>query len=121
MKIIRSAQSWQMLGFGYVVNASLESLALSKGYRVDSFCHALGVSECYLRELFLRDMGLTPKEWMQWERMVVARRMLAWGLDSMEVAHFLGYSNPGSFYRTFRKVYGVSPLKFLEGPPVESF
>lgn len=121
MKIIRSEQRWKIFGLGHVVHDSLESLALSQGYRVDAFCHALGVSESYLRAMFLRDLGLTPKEWMQWERMVVARRMLGWGIDSMEVAHLLGFSSPGSFRREFRKVHGVSPHGFLRGPRMESF
>jgi AraC-like DNA-binding protein len=120
MKIIRSSQCWKILGVGHVVHDSLESLALSQGYRVDAFCHALGVSKPYLRELFMRDLGLTPKEWMRWERMVVARRMLGWGMDTMEVGYFLGFSRPKSFQREFQKVHGVTPQKYQEEPQLES-
>jgi AraC-like DNA-binding protein len=103
---------WRLLAFCHVVHDSLESLALKQGYRVNGVCQELGLSEAYFREIFLRDVGLTPKEWMQWERMVVARRMLVWGIDPLNIADSLGFSHPNSFRREFREVYGVSPVDF---------
>ena len=97
----------------------MESLALRMGYRMGDFCHALGVSESYLGEVFLRDLGLSLSEWMSWERMVVARRMLVWGVDSKEVSRTLGFLNAESFRREFQQVYGVSPAQYLAGPPAE--
>jgi len=97
----------------------MESLALRVGYRIGDFCHALGVSESYLGEVFLRDLGLSLKEWMSWERMVVARRMLVWGVDSKEVSRTLGFSNVDGFRREFHRVYGVSPSQYLAGHPAE--
>lgn len=121
MRIIRSDQCWSVLAYGHVVHDCLESLALRHGYRVSAVCHALGLSESYLREMFMRDMGLTPKEWMQWERMVVARRMLVWGMDPLEVSDALGFTHPNSFRREFREVYGVPPLRYLENRVLEQF
>ena len=87
---------------------------MAHGYRVGAICQELGMSEQHLRRLFLRDVGLTPKEWMRWERMVVARRMLKWGMDPVEVSEALGFSEASSFRREFRTVYGVSPWRFPE-------
>jgi AraC-like DNA-binding protein len=114
MKIVRGDCRWRVLGFGYVVSDSLESLALRLGYRVGAVCQELGLSERHLHNLFLRDVGLTPKEWMQWERMVVARRMLVSGLEPQQVAVTLGFAQINSFRREFRAVYGISPWRFLE-------
>jgi two-component system response regulator YesN len=105
---------WRVLAFGHVVHDCLESLALKQGYRVDGVCRELGLSESYFREIFLRDVGLTPRDWMQWERMVVARRMLVWGIDPLVIADTLGFSHLNSFRREFREVYGVSPVRFQE-------
>jgi AraC-like DNA-binding protein len=103
-----------VLGFGHVVHGCLEELALRHGYRVGAVCDELGLSSTYLRELFLRDLGLTPKAWMQWERMVVARRMLSWEMECEEIATRLGFADCNSFRREFRKVYGVAPRMFYE-------
>lgn len=114
MRIVRAEGRWRVLGFGRVVHECLETLAFRQGYRVGQVCDELGLSEGYLRELFQRDLGLTPKEWMRWERMVVARRMLVWGVGAREVAETLGFAGPNSFRREFVGVYGVLPSQFME-------
>jgi AraC-like DNA-binding protein len=68
--------------------------------------------------VFQRDVGLTPKEWLDWERMVAARRMLMAGVDPVAVAERLGFSHPNSFRRAFRAVYGMAPLRFVESRSV---
>ena len=114
MKIARTESRWRVLGFGHVMHECLETLAMEQGYRVGAVCRELGVSEAYLREVFLRDVGLSPKDWMQRQRMVVARRMLICGLDPLAVAEKLGFSHANSFRREFQTVYGVGPARFVE-------
>jgi methylphosphotriester-DNA--protein-cysteine methyltransferase len=85
-----------------VVHDSQEWLALSQGYRVAVFCHELGISDAYLRQFFMRDMLLTPEVRMRRERMVVARRMLGWGMDSMKVGYFLFFRDLRVSRESFR-------------------
>ncbi len=115
MRIDRVGDSWRLVALGHVVHDCLEALALAEGYRVSGVCDRLGISQPHFREMFVRDVGLPPKVWMQWERMVVARRMLSWGLDPLEVSELLGFSHPNSFRREFREIYGIPPSKFLNG------
>lgn len=114
MRIIRADDRWRLLANETVVHGCLERLAFQQGYRVSGVCGVLGISEAHLRALFMRDVGLSPKDWMRWERMVVARRMLLWGTDAIVVAETLGFSHPNSFRREFREVHGVLPHYFLE-------
>ncbi len=62
----------------------------------------------------MRDIGLPPKQWMNLERMVVARRKLAGGKTAREVASDLGFMSVESFRRRFYKVYRISPLRFVK-------
>ena len=78
-----------------------------------SVCDRLGVSEAYFREVFVRDLGLSPKEWMRWERMVVARRLLECERPPREVAALVGFADINSFRREFSRVYGVSAVRYL--------
>ena len=112
MKIARLDSRWCVLISGRVIHDCLVRLALQQGYRVGAVCRELGRSEPYLREVFLRDLGLTPKDWMRWERMVVARQMLSWGIDPLEVSSALGFAHPNSFRREFGSVHGVSPRRY---------
>jgi AraC-like DNA-binding protein len=91
----------------------LEKLALAKGYRVADVCEALGCSQRYLYSVFMRDIGLPPKTWMNLERMVVARRKLEGGKTVEEVAIDLGFLSVEAFRRKFMDVYRISPGRFL--------
>lgn len=92
--------------------ASLEWMALRCGYRIGEMCEMLECKERYLREVFARDIGLPPKEWMRRERMVVARRMLTDGRSPDEVAELLGFSSRNNFRREFLFHHRVGPLEF---------
>jgi AraC-like DNA-binding protein len=105
---------WSLIGCSHVIHDCLERLAYERRYSVSGICGELGLGERYLRELFVRDVGLTPKEWLHWERMVAARRFLMRGVDPLVVSELLGFSHPNSFRRAFRKVYGMAPLRFVE-------
>jgi AraC-like DNA-binding protein len=90
----------------------LQRLALRCGYRICELCSELECSERYLYQVFSRDIGLPPKKWMRWERMVVARRKLVGGKSPEEVAKDLGFATPNNFRREFLGVYRMTPLDF---------
>ena len=112
LKIIRSHQTWRIIETFSGTDHCLERLALSQGYRVADVCRALGCSSRYLYDLFVRDIGLTPKTWMKMERMVVAKRKLEGGLAPAEVAKDLGFSSLHTFRRQFHVFYQTTPMRF---------
>ena len=91
----------------------LHQLAMRHGYRIDQLCSELGCSERYLyNSVFTRDIGLSPKVWMRWERMAVARRKLVGGKAADEVAVELGFSSPNNFRREFLMFHRIGPREF---------
>lgn len=112
LRIIRSNQTWRVVESFSGVNHCLERLAFRKAYRVADVCSALGCSSRYLHTLFVRDIGLPPKHWMNLERMVVARRKLEGGKDPEEVSKELGFMSVNTFYRQFLKFYQTTPMHF---------
>jgi AraC-like DNA-binding protein len=112
MRFIRSQQTWQIIDAFLDVRFCLEELAMRKGYRVAAVCEALGCSQRYLYVVFLRDIGLPPKHWMNLERMVVARRKLEGGKSIEHVSCDLGFRSVESFSRKFFEVYGIPPGRF---------
>ncbi len=105
---------WRVVESFSGVNYCLERLVLCKSYRVAELCQELGCSQRYLHAMFMRDIGLPPKQWMTLERMVVARRKLEGGKSPQEVASDLGYLSVVTFNRQFRRFYMVSPEKFVK-------
>lgn len=112
LRIIRSNQTWRVVESFSGVNHCLERLAFRKGYRVADVCNALGCSSRYLHTLFVRDIGLPPKHWMNLERMVVARRKLEGGKPPDVVSKELGFMSVHTFYRQFQKFYQTTPPQF---------
>ncbi|MES2924523.1 MAG: helix-turn-helix domain-containing protein [Verrucomicrobiota bacterium] len=112
MRIVRPGENWCVLLAATGERLCLERLALRCGYRICEMCSELDVSERYLHRVFIRDIGLSPKEWMRKERMVVARRKLIGGKSPGEVAADLGFSNPNNFRREFLMICRVPPLDF---------
>ena len=112
MRLVRPEQSWHILFPSRGERLCLQRLALRCGYRVCELCAELDCNRNYLREVFMRDIGLSPKEWMRWERMVVAGRKLAGGKAPEEVAADLGFSSQNNFRREFLAFYKVVPLRY---------
>ncbi len=112
MRIVRPAQSWCILVPSGAERLCLEELALGCGYRIGELCAELGCGERYLHAVFIRDIGLPPKEWMRRERMVVARRMLTGGKTPGMVAADLGFASGNNFRREFLGFYRVPPGQF---------
>jgi len=104
---------WRVVESGSGVNYCLERLALCKSYRVAEVCQELGCSNRYLHTMFVRDIGLPPKQWMMMERMVVARRKLEGGKSPEDVANDLGFLSIQTFRRQFHRYYQMLPEQFV--------
>jgi AraC-like DNA-binding protein len=113
MQITRGSSSWMILGVTKC-SYSLEELAFRNGYRVEAICQEIGCGIRYFHFVFLRDIGLPPKRWMRYERMVVARRMLRGGRSPDEVAERVGFASTNNFIREFVAIYRVTPRQFID-------
>lgn len=79
---------------------------------VEHLAKICGISEVYLRRIFMHKEGVSPKEYIIRRRMEHARGLLASDqLEVAEVARLCGYSEPCHFSREFKKRFGVSPGK----------
>lgn len=82
---------------------------------VDEIAKLAGVSQRTLHNMFKKRMGLSPKTFIQMERMQEAESMLSRGEGSVnEVARALGFTNAHHFSVQFKKRFGVTPFQILE-------
>ncbi|MCX7683455.1 MAG: helix-turn-helix domain-containing protein [Anaerolineae bacterium] len=76
---------------------------------------AIGVSENYLSEIFRRELGLSPWEYLSRYRIRRAKEMLRRTDESItSVALKVGFTDPAYFSRVFRKETGLSPSAYRE-------
>jgi AraC-like DNA-binding protein len=72
-----------------------------------------GASERTLSRIFVRDTGLSFREWRAQLRLIAALPLLAEGAAVASVSSAVGYANPSAFIAAFRKVFGVTPRAYF--------
>ncbi len=74
---------------------------------------AIGISPSRLSHLFLEKTGVSFRDWLRFQRVEKATRLLAKDDKPIrEVAFSVGYRNARTFERSFVKITGVTPFKY---------
>jgi AraC-like DNA-binding protein len=76
-----------------------------------------GLSLRQLERLILRDLGRTPQEWLNEQRIIEARKLLLSGQSVKMVAFQLGFKQPSHFCRQFKALSSMTPSEFVASTP----
>ena len=110
------AQSYMSSSKYRLIESAVEKIDgefLSGELSVSSLATDAGISEAYLRRIFMNRFGVSPKEYIIRKRMDYACRLLASRqFEVQTVAELCGYSEPCHFSREFKKRFGVSPNEY---------
>lgn len=89
------------------------SLHYNEPHTVRELARSVHLSESQLRRQFLAAYGSTPAAWRNELRVRIGAELLRrTALSVAEIADQLGYAAPGDFYRSFRKIFGKSPMQY---------
>ncbi len=81
---------------------------------ITTLARRVGVNESYLKEWFREHIGQTIGEYIREQRMKRALDFIETGRYSiLQIALFVGYSNPSHFSAAFKKFYGQLPSYYL--------
>lgn len=96
------------------VECHLEDMNIKK------MAESFGFSEIYLREIFYKNVGIPIMQYYKRRRMIVsASRLLHSDKTILTIALENGFSNPESYTRAFKKIFGMTPSRFrLERPMI---
>jgi AraC-like DNA-binding protein len=91
----------------------------------EDIAHIAGVSKSYLKALFVKELGISPKKYLQNIRMGHARKILQNPyLYIEEIAAMCGYNDANYFSRAFKKIHQCTPLEykdFIKNRPPDNY
>ena len=62
---------------------------------------------------FKEEFGIPLRQYLLWRRLHIAANLLQKGTNLTEASHAAGFADQSHLSKTFRKMFGVPPSKFL--------
>jgi AraC family transcriptional regulator, arabinose operon regulatory protein len=91
----------------------LMTVDLRREITLDEMTRAVNLSASRLRHLFKDEMGTSLHQYLKSQRLRVARELMETTfLNVQEVMHRVGVKDKSHFVRDFKKVYGLTPLRY---------
>lgn len=78
---------------------------------LDQLCERFYISKHHLNKVFRRATGTTVFDYLLHKRVILAQELLINGLSAQEAAVRTGFGDYSSFYRSYCRILGHSPLK----------
>lgn len=89
-------------------------LAEEAGYNASKLATLYGVSLRTIERYFDEDFGRKPTEWLNEQRMILARKTLLRGKSVRQVSNLLQLKQLSHFSSVFKRVHGVCPSPFKQ-------
>lgn len=72
------------------------------------------VNKYYLCHIFKQSTGFTVNEYITYKRVMKAQELLNKKIPVLEVSDAVGFGDYSNFYKTFKKIVGCSPKKYIK-------
>jgi transcriptional regulator GlxA family with amidase domain len=95
---------------------NLSKKSFSEPLTGEHLAQKIGVSREHLSKTFRQETGVQLRDYLSEQRLNEALSLLLKSnLSCKEIATICHYGSYSSFFRTFRKIYGISPDEFRKG------
>jgi len=91
-----------------------QKIAGASGYNAGLLSREMGVSRRQLQRYTQKLFGLSPQDWLNEQRLLIAADLLKRHRCVKTVAFHLGFKQVSHFSREFKYHYGVCPASFLD-------
>ena len=85
---------------------------LSNDLQIETLSKKFFVSKTNLRVSFMKSLGMTPKQYITFCRIMKARELLTEGKPVFTVSEKVGYCDESNFIRTFKNLVGTTPKEY---------
>lgn len=79
---------------------------------VDELSRTINLNSRYLSRIFKEEKGIAIKEYIIKKKIAKAKELLSQKISVSDTAHYVGYSDPFTFSKIFKKYTGLSPTDF---------
>lgn len=98
----------------------VETHYLEDDWSLYKFAEDLGMTEKYASQLFKDLTGHSFSQYLEMKRMEQAVRLLRdQAVSVSDISRMCGYANPNTFYKAFKRCFGVSPTVYRQALPAE--
>lgn len=87
---------------------------LEEDLSLDRLSNEFYISKYHIAHVFKENLGMSVHQYIMKKRLTQCRDAILSNADIMEAALRCGFSDYSSFYRAFKKEYGMSPKEFKE-------
>lgn len=105
----------QMVTRVYTVNPTINKALsyingnLSQPFTIEALCEELFITKSHLHRLFSQHLGISPKQYILSQKLLLAQRELRTGQKPTDVSLHCGFSDYSTFYRDYKKHFGHGP------------
>lgn len=105
-------QSYAWKGVETTVNRAMRLLREHNDLNIKDITLKLGISDRYLRQLFEKYLGLSPKQYQVFNKILFAKKLLHETAMNIEnVAHASGFASSRRLQHNFKQITGLTPLQ----------
>lgn len=105
-------QSWAWKGVDTTVERAVRLIKQSPQVQLSELVERLGISDRYLRDLFKQKLGIGPKKFQLYERLLFAKQLLHQsGLSVEQVAQASGFSSARRLQENMKASLGLTPAR----------
>lgn len=106
--------AWQ--GVNTTVHRGMRLLRLHKELNIEEIAIKLGITARYFRQLFQQHLGLSPKQYQLFDKVLFAKQLLHQSSLTIEhIAHASGFASARRLQHNFKKVTGLTPQQIKQG------
>lgn len=105
--------AWQ--GVNTTVQRAMRLLRQNKELKIQEIATKLGITTRYFRQLFQQHLGLSPKQYQLFDKVLFAKKLLhESNLPIEHIAHASGFSSARRLQHNFKKVTGLTPQQIKQ-------
>jgi AraC family transcriptional regulator of adaptative response / DNA-3-methyladenine glycosylase II len=106
--------AWQ--GVNTTVQRAMCLLRKDKDLKIAEIATKLGITARYFRQLFQQHLGLSPKQYQLFDKILFAKQLLHdSNLPIEHIAHASGFTSARRLQHNFKKVTGLTPQQVKHG------
>jgi AraC family transcriptional regulator of adaptative response / DNA-3-methyladenine glycosylase II len=105
--------AWQ--GVNTTVQRAMRLLRQNRELNIEEIAVKLGITARYFRQLFQQHLGLSPKQYQLFDKVLFAKQLLHQSSLPIEhIAHASGFASSRRLQHNFKKVTGLTPQQIKQ-------